>query len=146
MQGVLELVGRYVAAFEALRWLDFVRLVAIAFVWSRGSLFKPLREHGPKPWRALHGCPMCVGVWAALLGVAALAWCPRLVLVFGDAALVGAAALAFFGFVAGLGPQKRVLPTAADIRTMLDIGWLIVQGIEQIETWWHARRAPRGHA
>jgi len=36
---------------------------AIAFVATQGSIFKPIREVGPKIWRDLATCPLCTGVW-----------------------------------------------------------------------------------
>lgn len=132
---------RYVATVEAMRWLDVVRLVAIAFVWYRGSLFAAVRMRGPRLWRALHACPMCIGVWAALLGGVALVAFPHVLAVCGTAALVGALALTFNGFVAGLGPRRLAVPTEQQIRTMLDVAWIVVQGIDQFETFWKARPA-----
>lgn len=44
---------------------------AITVVWTEGSLFAPLRTHGPKLWQALAGCALCSGVWVGV-GIALL--------------------------------------------------------------------------
>jgi hypothetical protein len=36
---------------------------AITVVFTQGTLFKPLRDHGPKLWRDLASCALCTGVW-----------------------------------------------------------------------------------
>ncbi len=36
---------------------------AITVVFTEGSIFKVLREHGPKLWRELVSCALCSGVW-----------------------------------------------------------------------------------
>lgn len=36
---------------------------AITVVFTRGSIFDPLRARGPELWRDLAKCPLCVGVW-----------------------------------------------------------------------------------
>lgn len=36
---------------------------AITVVFVRGSVFAPLRQHGPALWRELAECPLCSGVW-----------------------------------------------------------------------------------
>lgn len=42
---------------------------AITLLFVLGSIFKPLREHGPKLWRELVTCPLCLGFW---LGIGAI--------------------------------------------------------------------------
>ena len=37
--------------------------VAITLLFVLGSIFDPLREHGPKLWRDLVSCPLCLGFW-----------------------------------------------------------------------------------
>lgn len=46
---------------------DLTLAVAIAFVWSRGTIFAELRSTGPDWWRALAGCPLCSGFWVGVL-------------------------------------------------------------------------------
>jgi hypothetical protein len=36
---------------------------ATTLVITEGSIFRPIREHGPKLWRDLWSCPLCLGVW-----------------------------------------------------------------------------------
>lgn len=36
---------------------------AISVVFTQGSIFEPLRKHGPKLWRELASCALCSGVW-----------------------------------------------------------------------------------
>lgn len=36
---------------------------AMAFVFTQGTLFKTVRDHGPKIWREFSTCALCVGVW-----------------------------------------------------------------------------------
>ena len=40
---------------------------AITLVFTKGTLFKTVREHGPKLWQELAACPLCVGVWIGML-------------------------------------------------------------------------------
>lgn len=42
---------------------------AITVVFVQGSIFAPLRAHGPKLWRELVSCGLCSGTWVG--GVAA---------------------------------------------------------------------------
>ena len=68
---------------------------------AQGSIFDPLRQHGPELWRDLVKCPLCSGVWVG--GLAAvlcldlyalpLRYAPFLVLGLGS--LSGCAALLF---------------------------------------------------
>lgn len=48
-----------------------VLAASITIVFVRGSLFQPIREHGPKWWRSLAGCTLCSGQW---IGMACAAW------------------------------------------------------------------------
>jgi hypothetical protein len=36
---------------------------AITVVFVRGSIFSPLRSHGPDIWKEFAACALCVGVW-----------------------------------------------------------------------------------
>lgn len=74
---------------------------AITVVFTRGSIFEPLRQHGPELWRDLVKCPLCSGVW---VGGAAAVLCLDLYalplryatfLVLGLGSLSGCAALLF---------------------------------------------------
>ena len=40
---------------------------AIALVFTKGTIFKRLREQGPKSWQELASCPLCVGVWVGMI-------------------------------------------------------------------------------
>lgn len=44
-------------------WRFVLEAAAITLVFTRGTIFKRLRESGPDLWRAFAGCPLCVGVW-----------------------------------------------------------------------------------
>lgn len=80
--------------------IEAIYLVAIAFVWSRGSIFKRLRERGPKLWVALADCPLCSGFWIGLLGH--MLWLTRYRFVvewLGIGSIVGLLALATCGIV-----------------------------------------------
>lgn len=44
-------------------FLPALESAAIAVVFTRGTIFKRLRESGPALWRDLTSCPLCVGVW-----------------------------------------------------------------------------------
>ena len=38
----------------------------ITLVFTKGTIFKTVREHGPKLWQELASCPLCVGVWIGM--------------------------------------------------------------------------------
>lgn len=83
---------------------ELVWLVAIAHVWSRGTIFRALREAGDdgacwRAWRALADCPLCSGCWIGLLGHALYAWYPDVVIVLGVGSVVGTASLAVYGAI-----------------------------------------------
>lgn len=44
-----------------------LQATAITLVLTTGSIFDPLRRHGPKLLRELAGCPMCSGVWIGMI-------------------------------------------------------------------------------
>ena len=41
--------------------------VCITLVFTKGMIFKAVREHGPKLWQELAACPLCAGVWVGML-------------------------------------------------------------------------------
>lgn len=51
--GATLLLGVVIVLFSA----------AITVVFTRGSIFAPVRERGPKLWRELSSCALCSGVW-----------------------------------------------------------------------------------
>lgn len=40
--------------------------IAITIVFTKGSIFKTVRESGPAIWRELAACPLCAGVWIGM--------------------------------------------------------------------------------
>lgn len=84
--------------------MTLVYLIAIAYVWSRGSIFRPVRELGKgvvepygigvllKGWRSLAGCPLCSGVWIGILGQIVACYYPWSVAALGRACIVGVGA------------------------------------------------------
>lgn len=40
---------------------------AITLVFTKGTLFRMLRERGPKLWQELASCPLCLGVWVGMI-------------------------------------------------------------------------------
>ena len=48
--------------------VEALEAAAITLLWVRGSVFKPLRERGPKLWQELASCSLCFGVWVGWLG------------------------------------------------------------------------------
>ena len=40
---------------------------AITLVFTKGTIFKSVREHGPKLWQELASCPLCAGVWVGMI-------------------------------------------------------------------------------
>lgn len=56
---------------------------AITVVFVRGSIFSPLRSHGPDLWKEFASCALCVGVWVGA-GATALStsYSPDLLAVF----------------------------------------------------------------
>ena len=73
---------------------EVIYLVAIAIVWSRGTIFRWVRTHGPRVWVALADCPLCSGVWIGGLGALVFDAAPRAMLALGRASLVGVLTLA----------------------------------------------------
>ena len=41
--------------------------VAITLVFTKGAIFKRVRESGPALWRELAACPLCAGVWVGMI-------------------------------------------------------------------------------
>ena len=75
---------------------------AITVVFYKGSIFDPLRQHGPELWRDLAMCPLCSGVWiggAVTVGscvqTAVLSWFHVLFLAVALGSLTGCIALLF---------------------------------------------------
>jgi hypothetical protein len=79
--------------------VTIIYLVAISYVWSRGSIFRSLRTRGPALWRQLADCPLCSGVWIGLLGQLAFRLWPGPLTILGRGSLVGAAAFALYGAI-----------------------------------------------
>lgn len=85
--------------------IEVVYLVAIAIVWSRGSIFRRVRTCGlsgdvlakaslpVRAWVALADCPLCSGWWIGALGHALYLRAPAVVAMLGQASLVGVATL-----------------------------------------------------
>lgn len=46
-----------------MNWGPAIEAAAITVVFVRGSIFEPLRAHGPKLWRELVSCALCSGFW-----------------------------------------------------------------------------------
>lgn len=42
---------------------------AVTVVLTQGTIFRPLRERGPKLWRELVSCPLCLGWWIGAAGI-----------------------------------------------------------------------------
>jgi len=79
--------------------LELVFLVAIAHVWSRGSIFRWLRTHGPRQWVALADCPLCSGFWIGLGGHCLFLRAPDFVTLLGIGSLVGTLSLFTYGAI-----------------------------------------------
>lgn len=78
---------------------ELVYLIAIAHVWARGTIFRPLRKRGPRLWQALADCPLCSGFWIGVGGhVIHGAW-PVVIETLGVGSLVGTLALATCAFI-----------------------------------------------
>lgn len=72
----------------------------ITFVFSRGTIFRRVRESGPAVWRALAGCPLCVGVWIGMaLYVARSLGAGRPLDALCQGAMTGTLAIAIYGLV-----------------------------------------------
>jgi len=76
--------------------IELLWLVCIAHVWSRGTIFKWIRTHGPKPWIALADCPLCAGWWIGMIGHVAFLLAPTLILWLGTASLVATASMVVY--------------------------------------------------
>lgn len=79
--------------------LEFVYLVSIAHVWSRGSIFKRIRTSGPKLWQDLADCPLCSGFWIGAIGHIAYVTFPNIVMILGIGSCVGTLSLAVYGTI-----------------------------------------------
>ncbi len=73
---------------------EVIYLVAIAIVWSRGSIFRWVRTHGPRPWTMLADCPLCSGWWIGALGHVLYCVAPSVIMALGRASVVGVLTLA----------------------------------------------------
>lgn len=83
--------------------IETIYLVAIAHVWSRGTIFRRLREWGePDTFpRSLLNCPLCSGFWIGVIGFA-LVHLPggrAVVEVLGIGSIVGTCSLAVCGLI-----------------------------------------------
>lgn len=80
---------------------EVISLVCIAHVWARGTIFKPLRTHGPKLWQALADCPLCSGWWIGAIGHVIYSYprAPFWLDIVGVGAVVGTLALATYGLI-----------------------------------------------
>lgn len=76
-----------------------IYLTAIAHVWSRGTIFAPLRTRGPAWWIALADCPLCSGWWIGAIGLLVSCLAPSIVTALGIASLVGTLSLAVYGLI-----------------------------------------------
>jgi len=74
--------------------IELVYLIAIAHVWARGSIFRPLRKKGPRLWVMLADCPLCSGFWIGVLGHFVYGVRPDIITLLGIGSLVGTGALA----------------------------------------------------
>lgn len=86
--------------------LELVYLIAIAFVWSRGTIFRWFRTLGfsseelttapvfVRVWVSLADCPLCSGFWIGVLGHAIYRDTPSIIVWLGHGAIVGTCALA----------------------------------------------------
>lgn len=50
--------------------LQVLEAAAVSVLVTQGDIFRPLREHGPKLWRELVNCPLCLGWWIGAAGAA----------------------------------------------------------------------------
>jgi len=73
--------------------LELVYLVCIAHVWSRGTIFRWLRTHGPKPWVMLADCPLCSGWWVGAIGHLLYVTVPTVIVWLGTASVVATSTL-----------------------------------------------------
>lgn len=48
--------------------LQVLEAAAVTVVVTQGTIFRPLRERGPKLWRELVNCPLCLGWWIGAAG------------------------------------------------------------------------------
>jgi hypothetical protein len=80
---------------------EVISLVCITHVWTRGTIFAPLRTRGPAFWRALADCPLCSGFWIGALGHCAFCYPlrPFWLDILGVGATVGTLALVVYGLI-----------------------------------------------
>lgn len=76
--------------------LELFLLVAIAHTWSRGTIFRAVRENGPRDWRMLADCPLCSGFWIGIIGHLAFVRWPAELTLLGTGAAVGTLSLAVY--------------------------------------------------
>lgn len=81
--------------------LELLYLIAIAHVWSRGSIFRPLRNLSPN----FLDCPLCSGWWIGFFGhglwfgIGTFAFARDWLTWLGTASVVGTATLALCGLI-----------------------------------------------
>lgn len=90
---------------------ETISLIAIAYVWSRGSIFRWVRTLGTEPeqrdalrawarfWIALADCPLCAGFWIGIIGHLLFSRVPDFMHGLGSAAIVGTGTLALYGLI-----------------------------------------------
>lgn len=81
--------------------MQVLEAAAITVVLTQGTIFRPLRERGPRLWRELVSCPLCLGWWIGAFagwwevrGLEPLPWATAWHVV-ASGALAGSAALLF---------------------------------------------------
>lgn len=91
--------------------VEILYLVAIAHVWSRGTLFRWIRTLGldegerkragafRRAWIALADCPLCSGWWIGVLGHTAYIAAPVVITWLGVGSVVGTCTLALCGMI-----------------------------------------------
>lgn len=85
--------------------IEVVYLIAIAHVWSRGTIFQWLRER--EVWRPLANCPLCSGFWIGVLGHALFQFVPDVIRILGIGSLVGTATLIVYCAIRAIPAVKR---------------------------------------
>lgn len=90
--------------------LEASYLIAISFVWSRGTIFRSLRTLSweteafrqlplSRAWIALADCPLCSGFWIGVFGHALWLDSPVLITWLGIGSIVGTCALGLCAIV-----------------------------------------------
>lgn len=84
-----------------------VYLIAIAHVWSRGSIFANIRTRGPAIWVEFADCPLCSGAWIGMIGYTLWRYHPVPIELLGIGCVVATLNLAVYGAIRAIPAPRK---------------------------------------